>query len=185
MTTQDDGPPDFRYELYRSLYEKERDRRETLRASLSVPVAAMSIVLFGIVSLFRDAPSGLESGVLPGLAWASSTLAILLVLAACGALYKAEAAGRLAADVIGFDDSDTLLKQRIAELSSLGVGGRDAETRAIMELKADVTRQLYQLYLEMLHFNEERAGDRTHAVLLLVGAIIFVLIGHVCFNLAA
>ncbi|WP_142847714.1 hypothetical protein [Telmatospirillum sp. J64-1] len=48
------SPQDMRYDHFRQLYFEERSRRESIRSSISTPVAAISFAVFALGNLARD-----------------------------------------------------------------------------------------------------------------------------------
>lgn len=176
------GSDDFRYDLYRSAFEEERARRESLRTGLSVPITAVSIVLFGLGNLAGrisfPAVAVSEGGLITAMAedpaqWLASAglvAASILIALACWQLWQAERLYRVP-EIVDLAEINSTIASRTEEIARLGVKEIDAFQRAMAEARNGLTEHLHELYLATLTENEKKSAFRTRAMQFILDAI--------------
>lgn len=188
---------DFRHDLYLDLFKSERARREAVRGSFAVPVAAISVVLFalgnlanslansyGFISLKFRLPGHSFTELIRAFPLEITVIAFLssssiLVILACYQLFLSERPDNIE-EPTGYNVISQVIYERECELMELGIGSSTAHSRAVLDARYAMTEQFNELYLELLDLNETRTMHRRRAMRLILVSIVLATFGYIC-----
>lgn len=176
-----DSLPDLKLETYKALYATEEGRRDHIRASLAVPVAAMtfSMVGFGVfANNFAWQSDGLVSTIVSILAGAGALISAGCLMSGMFRLYQADRLGaKTHAGLPSLGELTRYADERKRQLTPPPAG--KAETQIAAEVKDYLIEYYYSAYADCAKSNLGVLSKRHSALIWLLIAIAFLLVSIV------
>ncbi|NYZ14705.1 hypothetical protein HL658_19320 [Azospirillum sp. RWY-5-1] len=170
---------DLAIATYKPLFEAERTRRDQIRASLGVPMTAMSVTMVGFGVLLNNFVWRVDTVL--GLALSGLVVALALASAACLAtglvlLVRADRP-EVRMDPSSLTEIQRFAKARKDELKSLG--SSTAGEVVLREVKAFLAEDYAECYVYMVEVNARLLRLRDSALRLLAAALVMLLVAFV------